>query len=49
MAHAKQDGPGNVILKQVDAKRIQLAFAGKEMERIDTSVGGKQFVLTASR
>lgn len=47
--HAKQDGPIYAILKQTDKNEIQFSFSSEEQKRVDASIGGKQFVLTAIR
>lgn len=47
--HDKQQEPKFVILKPIDGKKIQLAFCEKQTKVVNSSKGGKQFVLTAAR
>ena len=47
--HAKQDGPSYAILQYVDNNAMQFSFCSKDAKRINSAVGGQQFVLTAER
>ncbi len=47
--HAKQDGPGYAFLKRIDEGTLQFAICERDSQRVDSSSGGCQLVLTATK
>ncbi len=47
--HSKQDGPSYFLSKRFGNNSLQLAFAERDSQVIDSSLGGQQYVLTASK
>jgi hypothetical protein len=47
--HANQDGPIYALLKRVDEGTLQFAFCERDSQRVNSSSGGRQLVLTATK
>ena len=47
--HAKQDGPSYALLKRLDDNTLQFAFCEPDAQHVNSSLGGQQWVLTATK